>query len=74
MASNGGAKQTESVEPSPERGEPSPESAGRRGERAPRAVRALKGVNAEQPAVIQSAYAGLMKPAQEALQKALAAA
>ena len=37
---------------------------------AQRAVRALKGVNAEQPAVIQSAYAGLMKPAQEALQKA----
>jgi hypothetical protein len=41
---------------------------------AQRAVRALKGVNAEQPAVIQSAYAGLMKPAQEALQKALASA
>jgi hypothetical protein len=41
---------------------------------AQRAVRALKGVNAEQPAAVQAAYAGLMKPAQEALQKALASA
>ena len=41
---------------------------------AQRAVRALKGVNAEQPAAVQAAYAGLPKPSQEALQKALASA
>jgi hypothetical protein len=41
---------------------------------AQRAVRALKGLNAEQPQAVQSAYAGLEKPSQDALQKALASA
>ena len=41
---------------------------------APRAVRALKGLNEASPQAVQSAYAGLEKPSQDALQKALAAA
>ena len=40
---------------------------------APRAARALKSLNADHPASVQAAYAGLAAPAQAALQKACTA-